>query len=213
MVFIPARASANFRGRQQHFALLSKVAQGCSSLCLFNFCLSLFEPCLAHDMATKRPVSNRSDEEADNGDRVIKRQKILPHRNKFKDVMEEFLDLLTPATSKSLADFNQWERLEKRRGVTPIDTVLLEKQLRALQTMNTETLEAKLNKIDATLQSFEAIYGDYIDDSAAKGPKVQRMVEATLDAVIGRIQMAREQLPGMLSYWMNCRRKAKSYHP
>jgi hypothetical protein len=58
-------------------------------------------------MATKRSVSDRHDEDMDKDDRESKRSKIPPPRVKFKDVKQQLLNLLIPATSEPLAKFSE----------------------------------------------------------------------------------------------------------
>jgi hypothetical protein len=148
-------------------------------------------------MPAKRPVSDLSDDDIDEDDRVVKKQKPLPLSHQVKLMIEDILNLLTPTTSQSLADFNSWERAQKQRGVTPIDTDLLQMELGALQAKN---VDAKLKAIDSDLEQTQVVYSSYIADAATRGDGVPG---TTLNPAIRRIQMAREKLPGMRSYWMN----------
>ncbi|PVF94209.1 hypothetical protein CPB86DRAFT_800666 [Serendipita vermifera] len=127
-------------------------------------------------MPFKRPVLDLSDKDMDKGDWQVKRQKVVPHRSKLETTIEDILDLLGPATSNSLTDFNEWEKKEERRGVAPIDILMLEKDLGGLK-------DAK-------------IYDKYSANTVAKSDEVQGgYVEATLYDIIRRIKVARNQLP------------------
>jgi hypothetical protein len=149
-------------------------------------------------MSQKRTASDLSDEDTDGSERGAKRQKILPHLGKVDKVMADFLDFLSPATSISLAQFNEGERAEKRRGVTPINISTLEMDLQELRTINEiEVMEAKLSDIDLYFKDLEAQYNKYIADATAKGDNVTVLVRPALRPAVSVIQKAREQLPGM----------------
>jgi hypothetical protein len=164
---------------------------------------------LATDMSRKRSVSDMSEYGPE-----VKKQKRLPHRGKIRTVMDDFVDLLSPAAPESLKEFNTVERAEGRRGATPLDFFRLWTEFnRLLRITNIETLDAKLSNIDLYLAKYQTVYDLYIHNAAVKGKAVHSVVELTLGNVIWRINEAREQLSSMLPHWMCCWGKAKHYHP
>jgi hypothetical protein len=164
-------------------------------------------------MGPKRLVSDRPDEDTMEHGLGVKRQKTARHWRKMGAVVQDFLDMLSPAAPGSLADFNKWENEERRRGVHPIDIVLLQLRVKQLQAVtDVETLDTKLNEIDSFLAAAQVRYRNYIN-ALAKDKAAQEVVEAVLGDVIQRIEEARGQLPGMVPYWMSCGRKAKRYYP
>ena len=82
-------------------------------------------------MSRKRPVLEEDTDTSGNG-REVKKQKTLPRRGKVEAAMEEFLDLLRPATDKSLSKFNSKEEQQGRVGIVPIDIVQVEGELNEL---------------------------------------------------------------------------------
>ena len=160
-------------------------------------------------MPPKRLLSDRPFEDTNEDDRGVKKRKTHPHRGHIKVVMQEFKDMLSPATSESLAHFNTRERREGRWGVAALDAVVLDRRLNKLMVaMDTEAMDAKINEIDEYLALNQDSFRYYINGAREKGDAVYILVAGTLDELAERIEAAREQLPGMPSYWMNCHRKA-----
>jgi hypothetical protein len=75
-------------------------------------------------MSRKRSVSDMSEYGPE-----VKKQKRLPHRGKIQMVMDDFVDLLSPAAPEPLKEFNTVERAEGRRGATPLDSFRLQTEL------------------------------------------------------------------------------------
>ena len=156
-------------------------------------------------MPPKRQVSDLPFEDTNEDDQGVKRRKT----GHIQSVMEDFIELLNPATSGSLADFNTWEERENRWGVVGLNAMVLEARLTELAaTTDTEAMDAKLNEIDTSLALKGNVFSNYINRARDKGDVVYSTVAGTLDELIKRIELARKQLPGMPSYWVNCHRKA-----
>jgi len=150
-------------------------------------------------MPPKRPASNIDDENTRESGREAKKQRTVRHRGKLDAVVEDFLDMLSPATGGSLAKFNADEKEEKRRGVVPIDIVRVQKQLEKLRVAkDIRSLDAKLMGIDSYLKKFQDGYNGYLAKHSATTE-----VELTVDGIIWRIEAARGQLPGMFPHWMD----------
>ena len=143
-------------------------------------------------MPPKRLRSDRSDKDTDKDVREAKKRKTLPHRGKIQEVIQQFLDMLSPATSESLARFNEREIDKNRDGVVPIDIDLLEMDLgKLLGVTDTKSLDVKLNEISSSLDVAQDHYDEYMVDAAAKN------VTMVLRNLIQRIEVAKEQLPGI----------------
>jgi hypothetical protein len=156
-------------------------------------------------MSAKRPISDRPDEDVEEDDREVKRQKIIPHQSKLETVLKEFLDCVTPASPKSLSDFNEKEQAENRRGVPPIDIILLKMELKDLQVAkDTETLDAGLNRIGSNLENLQKVYDNYITEVVAKADEVKVQVRPALSDVILGIQRARKKLSGIFPHCLSC---------
>ena len=154
-------------------------------------------------MPPKRLFSDRPVEDTNEDDRGIKKRRTL------KSVMEGFKETLSPVTSKSLAKFNTREKRENRRGVVGLDTLVLEWDLEELVVAkDTNALNAKLDEIDTCLAIKQDVFRGYINGAREKGDLVYKHVVGTLDDLVERIEVARKQLPGMPSYWVNYHRKA-----
>ena len=151
----------------------------------------------------KRLISDRPVEDTNEDDQGVKKRKT----RHIKSVMEDFIELLNPATSESLADFNTWLRRENRRGVVGLDAFVLEWHLKKLAAAtDAEAMDAKINKIDTTLSMHLGAFRGYIN--RVEDDVVYSSVAETLDEPIKCIELARKQLPGMPPYWVNCHRKA-----
>ena len=161
-------------------------------------------------MPPKRYLSDLSPEDTGEEDRGVKKRKTHKHRGHIKSVLEGFKETLSPATSESLADFNIWEKRDNRRGVVGLNVKVLERRLEKLvSTMDPKALDANINDLDISLARKQDVFRDYINEVLQKGDDVvYRRVSETLDDLVEQIEAAREQLPGMPSYWMNCHRKA-----
>ena len=160
-------------------------------------------------MPPKRHLSDRPADDTYEGGQEFKKRKTHRHRGQIKGVMEDFTELLNPATSESLAKFNRREEEEHRWGVVGLDAMVLGRRLKKLMVaMDTETLDAKLNEMDKYLATKQGVFRDYIKNAREQGDDVVRHVAGILDDLLERIEEAREQLPGMPSYWMNCHGKA-----
>jgi len=113
----------------------------------------------------------------------------LPHRGKLEAVIEDFLDLLSPATNKPLSDFNSQERRRGRFGVISIDIIRMEGEFhRLLAGSDINTLDAKFNDIDKYLAATQAEYEDYVVGAVAMD---QKHKERTLDTITRRFKEAR----------------------
>jgi len=161
----------------------------------------------------KRARSLSEDADTSINDREGKRKKTLPHQAKIGDVFQELLNMLGPATSESLKDFNNRERKERRRGVVPLDIGLLEMELSQLRATAAEGIGAKLDDINSFLEVTQVVYEDYIGDPGTGEQVVRRRVKASLGSVVRRIKKAKEMLPGLFSHWVNYWWKAKRYFP
>ncbi len=149
-------------------------------------------------MAPKRSPSNIDDDDANEGGRELKKQKTAPHRGKLDAVLQDFLDFLSPATGGSLADFNDDEKQQKRRGVVPINIRRVQMELGQLRVAkDIESLDAGLVTLDTYLKGLQDECAEYMVDT----PKAH--VKRTLDEVIWQVQAARDLLPGMLSHCMD----------
>ncbi|PVF94212.1 hypothetical protein CPB86DRAFT_800669 [Serendipita vermifera] len=171
-----------------------KCKQGWTPLTL----VLLSEPCLAQDMPPKRPVSDRSDDDTDENDRVVKKQKTLPHREQFQAVMDEFLDFLTHASSDSLAKFNKRELAAGRWGVDPISLLMFETELGKLQGVtDVAILDTKLGNIDSTLKDFQEQYGEYVSEATEieTSDRARKLIKPSLSTALWGIQEARNRLP------------------
>jgi hypothetical protein len=164
-------------------------------------------------MSLKRLASDRPHEEAGDDDREVKKQKTLPHWGKRKQVIEDFLDVLSSAC-ESVTEFNVREKEEGQYGVHQICMDRIHTGLDELKAASDEkTLDVKLHDIESYLADRQAVYADYIDDMAVEGEKVQRRVKTDLGDVIWKIKKARGQLLGTFYYWMNRRGEAECYYP
>jgi hypothetical protein len=156
-------------------------------------CCRSLAPTSPTDMPSKRLLS--AVEDTDTYDREAKKRRTLPHRGKIKEVIEHFLDMLSPATSESLARFNEREINNNRDGVLPINIVRLEIKLEELLNVtNIESLDAELDEISSYLDDIQVEYDDYIVDAVAKGVTT---VKRPLGEVVWGIREAKKQLPGM----------------
>ena len=152
------------------------------------------------NMPPKRPGSNIGDDDPSEGGREVKKQKV--HRGQLGAVMQDFLDMLTPATKAGLADFNEEEKKENRRGVPLLNIDRVQKELQKLRLMkDTPSLDAKLNGVQSYLEKIQGNCTKYIDYAVKNGADFQ--VEARLNEVIWEIGEAKDQLPGMFSHWTN----------
>jgi hypothetical protein len=104
-------------------------------------------------MSRKHPTDDSK------GGREFKKQRATPHRGKWDAVVQDFLELLSPAKNESLADFNNAEKREQRDGVTLIYTLLVETELEELP--DTKDIEPKLKKIDSHLKVRQVTYESY----------------------------------------------------
>ena len=137
------------------------------------------------------------------GGREVKKQKTTPHLRKWAAEVQDFLDLLSPATRESLAKFNNVESRKERDGVIPIHIPVVETELRRLKVeKDTESLEVRLKKIDAYLKKHQDAYDSYLGTHSAVAE-----VDLTLTTVIWCIQEARDRLPGMFSHLHELLRK------
>ena len=151
-------------------------------------------------MPPKRPGSSIGDDDPSEGGREVKRQKV--HRGQLDAVIEDFLDALSPATKAALADFNEEEKKENRRGVPPLNIGRVQKELQKLRvTKDKPSLDAKLNVVESYLERIQEGCTKYIDYAVKNGADFQ--VKARLDEVIWEIGEAKDQLPGMFSHWTN----------
>jgi hypothetical protein len=138
-------------------------------------------------MSRKRPADDNE------GGREFKKQRATPHRGKWDAVVQDFLELLNPASGESLADFNNVEREEKRRGLIPIDILLVEMELEELPATN--DIEPKLEWIGSHLKDAQEVYESYLETHGAVAE-----VRLTVGNIIWCIQKARDRLPGMFSH-------------
>jgi hypothetical protein len=144
-------------------------------------------------MSRKRPTSSIDYNE---GGTEVKKQKTTTHQRKSDAAVQDFLNLLGPATGDSLANFNAAEREEKRRGVIAIDKVFVTTALKRLQaTDDIENLGAQLEVIYSYLTDYQDTYNSYL---VTHGAVVE--VRLTLRPIIYLIQEARGCLPGMFSH-------------
>ncbi len=159
-------------------------------------------------MPTKRPASNSDDDCAYEGGREVKKQKITPHRGKLDAVVQEFLNLLSPTTGESLANFNASEREKERRGVPTMYMLRVETDLRALRVAkDIGSLDARLQSIDSYLNKYIDAYNRYLEEYRGVDD-----VDITLENVTWTIQQARDQLPRMFLTRRTIE-KAKRYYP
>jgi hypothetical protein len=138
-------------------------------------------------MSRKHPTDDSK------GGREFKKQRATPHRGKWDAVVQDFLELLSPAKNESLADFNNAEKREQRDGVTLIYTLLVETELEELP--DTKDIEPKLKKIDSHLKVRQVTYESYLETHGAVAK-----VRSILRDIIWCIQRARDHLPGMFSH-------------
>ena len=75
-------------------------------------------------------------------------------------------------------------------------------------TMDPEALDDNINELDIYLATKQGVFRDYINRAREEGDEVYRYAVGTLDDLLKRIGDAREALPGVPPYWMNCHRKA-----
>ena len=152
-------------------------------------------------MPPKRALSPGEDtyEDTNEDDQRVKRRKTHPHRGQIMGLIEVLKETLDDVTSKSLAEFNAWERKDKRRGVFGLDVMVLESDLEELvATMDAKAMEDKLNEIDTSLATKQDAFRSYIN--RAEEGDVRTWVLDGLDPLIKRIELARMQLPGIPSY-------------
>lgn len=110
----------------------------------------------------KRSAPSVDIDSASQGDREVKKQKTTPHRSKWAVVVQDLLNLLSPATNESLANFNDEEE-EIRYGVVPMDILVVPTELKRLRVVkDIESLGARLEKIDSYLKDFQDGYDDYL---------------------------------------------------
>ena len=159
-------------------------------------------------MPLKRHLSDRPVEDTYEDDHEFKKRKTHWHRGQI-NVIEDFIEMLNPVTSESLAHFNTWEEEENRWGVVGLDALVLEIYLEELVVaVDTEAMDAKVKEIDDLLAIKEGTFINYIDRAREKGDAVYDIVAGTLDDLTKLIEIARRRLPGMTSYWMDSHRKA-----
>ena len=163
-------------------------------------------------MPPKRPASDMDDNDENEDGREVKKQRTVPHRGILGAVMQDFLDALSPATGKTLAEFNKKEERKGRDGVVPINMFRVETELKRLQVAkDIESLDAKVEDIDSYLKGFQDECIEYIVNTTKNGPNTY--VTRILNDVIWQIQAARSQLLGMFSYWKNyCRKLDMAIH-
>ena len=151
----------------------------------------------------KRLISDRPVEDTNEDDQGVKRRKT----RHIKSAMEDLIELLDPATSGSLADFNAQEESKNRWGVVGLDAFVFKVLLKELAAArDAEAMDTKINEIDTSLEMHQGAFRDYINQQ--EDDVVHRHVLGTLGELITRIEAGRRQLPGIPPYWMNCYRKA-----
>ena len=151
-------------------------------------------------MPPKRALSPGEDtnEDTNEDDQRVKRRKTHPHRGRLIEVFKETLE---DVTSKSLAEFNAWERKDKRRGVVGLNYMVLESDLEELvATMDAKAMDAKLNEIGTSLEMTQVAFRHYIDREKGKNEVAHTHAFVNLNPLIKRIELARRQLPGMPYY-------------
>ncbi|CAG8692906.1 4756_t:CDS:2, partial [Acaulospora colombiana] len=149
-------------------------------------------------MPPKRSVLDRSDEDTDKDDRKTKRQKVLPYRSKIERMIDDWLDLLQPATDEPLRKFNKREDKEDRDGVVPLNMRILKIDLEEMQKVkDVKTLDAKFKEMDSCLEQSQIQFEDYINDAAKDGEEVHKRAIKHLNGSIRAIQKARQRLPGI----------------
>jgi len=167
----------------------------------FVLCCRSFTPPREHMPPRKSPRKRRrSGSDTSGNDQEGKRKKKVPHQSKIDDVFQELLNMLAPATSESLKDFNDWEREEGRRGVVPLHIYWLERKLPQLRTTAAEGIDTKLDDINSFLEEAQVAYEDYIGDPGTGNQIVRRHVKASLGSVVRCIKEAKEMLPGLFSH-------------
>ncbi len=145
-------------------------------------------------MPPKRPRSIDSNY-ATESDREFKRPTPTRHQAKWKEAVQDILDLLSPTTNEALAKFNTQEEKKKRDGVVPISMDRVEGELKELRNVeDVESLEARLKEIASYLKRCQDGFNDYIVEHGA-----EQRVRRNLEEVIYPITVARRRLPGMFS--------------